>query len=212
MARSQMSSSRGFKMKSWTLRGVVLAIAVVAWGKALPASATSPADPCQSSAVVKHSVPMSIIDTGSPQVVELVPASSQTIHVCGFMAVSSGGLTFEYGSGLDCSTGTVALTGSLGTVTYSGPGTIFSVPANNGLCVTEGSALGGFSRTRGRKTDPVCCFFGSDAGYTPPGSIGSVRVYVGLVTVELRQAERRCRSVLAIRVSIPHLPRRVARR
>jgi hypothetical protein len=128
-------------MKSWTLIGAVLAIAVLAWGKALPASATTPADPCQSSGVVKHSVAVSMASTVAGST-ELIPASSQSIHVCGFLLEGGNeSFAFVYGRGVDCSVSPVPLTGMLSYAiplhVYSGPGSIFSVPANDALCVNE---------------------------------------------------------------------------
>src|ERR1700736_4693748 len=95
-----------------------------------------PADPCEPAATVtKSSVPLT--GTGG----ELIPASSQSVHICGFTvspAPEGGGFfKFVYGTGSACSVGTVPLTGfmTLGSqvtpFAYSGPGTIFSVPAGS---------------------------------------------------------------------------------
>jgi hypothetical protein len=116
-----------------------LAVAALILGsnKAFARVSNQPADPCQSSAVAKSSVPISV----PAGVTVLVPASTKTIHVCGFTAGSGGLFSFEYGSGSACGTGTTALRGDFGSnpisVTYTGPGTVFSVPANNGLCINE---------------------------------------------------------------------------
>jgi hypothetical protein len=112
-------------------------------------------DPCQSASVAKLSVP--VVAPG-----ELVPASGQTIHVCGF-ALSVGGpcgvislgsppvipqasFSFEYGSGQACDTGTTSLTGpllvSVVFAAYSGPGAIFSVPAGSALCMNQNTNCG----------------------------------------------------------------------
>jgi hypothetical protein len=121
----------------------LVAVLILASDKALAAAPSAPlSDPCQSSAVVKRSVPIS----DPAGVAELVAASSKTIHVCGFTATSGGNpFLFEYGSGTACGTGTVNLTGELtnAPVSYSGPGTIFSVPANNALCVTGNNPVTG---------------------------------------------------------------------
>src|SRR6185437_3625835 len=104
-------------------------------------------DPCQSSSVTKLSVP---IDFGSVGPHELIPASNQSIHVCGFVVSSAGGGLFRIEYGASCSAGPVtALTGGMymgSNVTpfsYSGPGTIFSVPAGNALCLDTGIAIFG---------------------------------------------------------------------
>jgi hypothetical protein len=125
-------------MKARNLLAAV-AVLILASGRAL---AAPPADPCQSAAVVKRSVAISV----AAGVGVLVPASSQTIHVCGFTATSGGNpFLFEYGSGSACGTGTVNLTGELtnAPVSYSGPGTVFSVPKDNGLCVSANNPVTG---------------------------------------------------------------------
>jgi hypothetical protein len=120
-------------MKSCSVTGALLAIALLACGIA---SATTPPDPCQSLNVVKDSVAVSINATGLGNI-QLIPASTQSIHVCGFV-IDGANYGFVYGSGTKCSTRPVRLTGTLagqGVHSYSGPGTIFSIPANNALCV-----------------------------------------------------------------------------
>jgi hypothetical protein len=112
------------------------------------AFATTPADPCQVSSVPKRSVPISVPGGAGETVTVLVPAFTQTIHVCGF-TVSAAGFFFEYGSGSACGTGRTALAGVMtpsnsGWTAYSGPCTIFSVPANNGLGVdNSGESVNG---------------------------------------------------------------------
>jgi hypothetical protein len=105
-------------------------------------------DPCQSAKAVKSSVPLA---NGSAGTIVLVPASSKSVHVCGFVVSSPGGgqFQFEYGTGSSCNVGTVALTGGMfqgsfvTPLAYSGPGTILSVPAGNALCVVTSIPLAG---------------------------------------------------------------------
>lgn len=106
------------------------------------ALATTPADPCQTSSVVKHSLAISL-STGVG-VAQLIVASSQSIHVCGY-SIDGSSFSFQYSSNSDCSTGAVQLTGVFfnsnnPSHTYSGPGTVFSIPANNSLCLNSTTA------------------------------------------------------------------------
>ena len=114
------------------------------------AASAPAADPCQSPNATKLSVPIS---TGSVGGVELIPASSRSIHVCGFAVSPPGGGIFQFAYGSPCSAGSVppltALTGGMymgsnvTPLSYSGPGTIFSVPAGNALCLVTGIPLYG---------------------------------------------------------------------
>ena len=121
-------------MKLSSLTWGVLAIVILACGKA-----SAQADPCQSSAVEKKSVLVNTMTAGEAQ---LIPASPQTIHVCGFLVDANAGFAFTYGSGVGCSVNRFLLTPFFLVVNaphaYSGPGTIFSVPADNNLCVIQG--------------------------------------------------------------------------
>jgi hypothetical protein len=124
-------------MRSWILRIITCAILVLASSKAFPANGKSPADPCQSADVAKQSVPVST--TALSGYVEIIPASSQTIHVCGFLA--DGAFGFLYGPGVNCSGGATVLGNVFSAFgsqahSYSGPGSIFTIPANNALCVS----------------------------------------------------------------------------
>ncbi len=128
-------------MKSYSVTVVVLGIVIVT---CRVISAATPADPCQSQSIIKLSVPVSIT-TSALGNIELISASSQSIHVCGFLIDCGGvGFAFVYGGGRACSTSPVPLTGTFltnnPTKAYSGPGTIFSIPANNALCVNITSA------------------------------------------------------------------------
>jgi hypothetical protein len=126
---------------------VFLLIVILSFCAVLGYAADSVPDPCQSAKAVKSSVP---IANGSGTIV-LVPASSKSVHVCGFVVSCSGGgqFQFEYGTGSLCNVGTVALTGGMfqgsfvTPLAYSGPGTIFSVPAGNALCVDTNIPLAG---------------------------------------------------------------------
>ena len=129
-------------MRSWILRVIACATLVLASGKAFPANGNSPVDPCQSVDVPKQSVPVST--TALSGNFQLIPASSQTIHVCGFLVDGSFG--FIYGSGANCSVGATLLSNVFSAFgsqahSYSGPGSVFTVPANNALCVTLSSTL-----------------------------------------------------------------------
>lgn len=111
---------------------------------------STPADPCQSMNVTKLSVPIQVGQNGG---FELVPGSRQSIHVCGFSVSPPGGGQFQFAYGSSCSAASVppltALTGQLymgsfiTPLSYSGPGTIFSVPAGNALCLVTNIPVDG---------------------------------------------------------------------
>lgn len=109
------------------------------------ATPTPVADPCQSASVAKQSVAISLL--GSTESIELIAASNQGVHVCGFL-IDGGRFLLFYGRGLNCSWNPVPLFGptvTTGKNAYSGPGTIFLVPQNNELCMStpSGSAVSG---------------------------------------------------------------------
>lgn len=106
----------------------------------------SSADPCQNPGVAKRSQAV----TAAGQQVALV--TGQAIYACHFAATFGGTsptVTFQYGTGTNCGTGTVNLTGALAPspngaellMAYSG--TLFSTSASNALCIS----LGGTSPT-----------------------------------------------------------------
>ena len=114
------------------------------------AAEAGPADPCQSMNVVKLSAPIQV--QNNP--IQIISASAKSIHVCGFVGAPQSGNFFEFEYGPSCSASSlIPLTGQMTAggsadnppLSYSGPGTIFSVPAGNALCVqTEGALqLGG---------------------------------------------------------------------
>jgi hypothetical protein len=122
------------------LKRIMFVIAILTCGVAFGAPpASTPADPCLSSSVAKKSVPIS---TSTLDEALLVPASSRTIHVCGFLV--QGGGAFVYGAlfeGSPCGSSRTDLTGFLQatggpatTFSHGGAGTIFTVPANQSLC------------------------------------------------------------------------------
>ena len=93
------------------------------------------------------SVPINISTATTTQ---LVPASGSTkIYVTsyGLLAAGTGNLTFEYGTGSNCGTGTTALTGAFnltaqaGVTQGSGLGPILVVPAGDALCVLTTAAV-----------------------------------------------------------------------
>lgn len=116
-------------------------------------------DPCQSSSVVKTSVPINITSATTTSLVAV--SGTTTVYVCGFTVTVSEVITtantiaFEYGTGATC-TGPVLLTGTFGSggvtagapvpITYGGAGqTIFKGIASNGLCaLTAIGASGSF--------------------------------------------------------------------
>jgi len=128
-------------------------IALLAYRSAFAAPAP-PADPCQSPNVAKQSVPISPAASGI--LVPLIPASSQTIHICG-LVIDGANFFFAYGgtdpaSTDNCLVNPVVLTGMFtsggasndGIHAYSGPGSIFSViPANNAFCINATSPVAG---------------------------------------------------------------------
>lgn len=115
-------------------------------------------DPCQNPSVLKTNVAINITSAATTSLVAV--SGSTAVYVCGFsfsisqVVTTANTLQFEYGTGASC-TGTHALTGLYGAggvtagipivVSQSGPGTVFTAPASNGLCaVTAIGASGSF--------------------------------------------------------------------
>jgi hypothetical protein len=122
----------------------------LAFSAAPPPAPPTPADPCQSPNVAKLSVPFQF----TPGTFELVAASSRPIYICGFVVSVSGGGEFQFAYGSSCGAAAIppltALTGQIpgisGSVipySYSGPGTIFSVPAENAFCLVGDTGVSG---------------------------------------------------------------------
>jgi len=132
-------------------RAALTLVVILTSGKALAAQPTSAppallADPCQSATVAKQSVAIPYL-VGSTANIELIPPSRQGVHICGFL-IDGGKFVLFYGGGFNCSWNPIALFGpsiTTGKNTYSGPGTIFSVPVNNALCLNTpfGAAVSG---------------------------------------------------------------------
>jgi hypothetical protein len=90
------------------------------------------------------------INVSTATTTQLVALSGSTvIYVTSFdvIAGGTGNITFEYGTGASCGTGTTALTGAYpliansGISKGSGTGTILKVPAGNALCVLTSAAV-----------------------------------------------------------------------
>jgi hypothetical protein len=118
-----------------------------------PSGAAGNSDPCAAT-TQKSSIPINISAATTTQLVAL--SGSTTISVCSFVfgARSTGGtavpsVTFEYGTGASCGTGTTALTGAFysadpPTVTPSPgyQGTLFKTAPGNALCaLTAGTTI-----------------------------------------------------------------------
>jgi hypothetical protein len=131
------------KLRWYISKRVALVLAVILGaggsqaGIAAAQTTTGPADPCRSTAVAKQSV--ATLNMGhANETIELILPSSQGVHVCGFL-IDGGQFVLYYGGGLFCSWNPVVLYGptvTTGKNSYAGPGTIFSVPANNALCLS----------------------------------------------------------------------------
>lgn len=93
------------------------------------------------------SAPISISTATTTQIVALV--SGKKIYVTSFdvIAAGTGNITFEYGTGANCGTGTTALTGAYnltaqaGIAKGNGIGPVLVVPAGNALCVLTSAAV-----------------------------------------------------------------------
>lgn len=93
------------------------------------------------------SVPISISTATTTQLVAL--AANRAIYVTSWdvLAGGAGTITFEYGTGTACATGTVVLTGPYGLTAQvsigkgSGLGPVLFVPASNALCAVTSAAV-----------------------------------------------------------------------
>lgn len=90
------------------------------------------------------------INVSTATTTQLVALSSgQVIHVTAASVISAGtgNITFVYGTGTNCGTGTTSITGAYpliansGLSIGSGLGPVFVVPAGNALCVTTSAAV-----------------------------------------------------------------------
>jgi hypothetical protein len=119
---------------------------------------SSGADLCQNPSILKSSVPINITSAATTQLVAI--SGTTSIYVCHFsftiseVITTANTLQFEYGTSTNC-TGANKLTGLYGAggVTVAAPvtvsagygGTLFTVPASNGLCaLTAIGATGSF--------------------------------------------------------------------
>lgn len=114
---------------------------------------------CSIAALVKYlntqaSTPLNnssvAINVSTATTTQLVALSGSTvIYVTSYdvIAGGTGNITFVYGTGSNCGTGTTSLTGAYpltaqaGIAKGSGIGTILKVPAGNALCVTTSAAV-----------------------------------------------------------------------
>lgn len=96
------------------------------------------------------SVASASISTAAAATIQLVPAiAGDLIYVNEYDLLSAGStnVTFEYGTGTNCGTGTVALTGALpmlaGTNIFREAGIqpVLIVPFNNALCIVNSAAV-----------------------------------------------------------------------
>jgi hypothetical protein len=90
------------------------------------------------------------INVSTATTTQLVALSGSTvIYVTSYdvIAGGTGNITFVYGTGASCGTGTTSLTGAYpltaqaGIAKGSGIGTILKVPAGNALCITTSAAV-----------------------------------------------------------------------
>lgn len=118
-------------------------------------------DPCQASGVAKSSVAVNISTAATTALVAL--SGTTIVYVCGFSLTISqvittpNTLSFVYGTGATCGTGTVTLTGLFGgggvtaappiTVTAGIGSTLFKTIAGNALCAV--TAIGGSGSFQG---------------------------------------------------------------
>jgi hypothetical protein len=123
------------------------AVQGVTGGVPVPTSSANTGGSLTSIVQAGASVAINISSTGATQ---LVPAvSGKTIYVTEWNALAAGttNITFEYGTGSNCGTGTQALTGAYaftaqtGAAPGSGLGPILIVPASNALCATLSAAV-----------------------------------------------------------------------
>ena len=100
-------------------------------------------DPCLSRGAVKSSVPFTITSATTTQLVAL--SGTKSIYVCGVVLLTNAAstLSFEYGTGATCGTGTTALTPVFpisSNVVLGYGGAVITAPSANALCAL--SAVG----------------------------------------------------------------------
>lgn len=90
---------------------------------------------------------ISVNTAATTQLVAL--SSGKTIYVCGvnFVAAGTTNVTLEYGTGVNCGTGTTAISGAYPLAAQSGVamavglGSIFRTPASQALCIVNSAAV-----------------------------------------------------------------------
>jgi len=93
------------------------------------------------------SVPINISAATTTQLVAASGSTKIYVTSYGVIAAGTGNITFEYGTGANCGTGTTALTGALnlaaqaGITQGSGLGPILVAPAGNALCAVTSAAV-----------------------------------------------------------------------
>lgn len=93
------------------------------------------------------SVPINVSTATTTQLVALSGSTAIYVTSLDVVAGGTGNITFEYGTGTACATGTTVLTGAYnltaqaGLAKGSGIGTVLKVPAGNALCVLTSAAV-----------------------------------------------------------------------
>jgi hypothetical protein len=117
--------------------------------KAVPCNAAGvlPTPVTVTGSASSSSVPINVSTATTTQLVALSGTLSIYVTSLDVIAGGTGNITFEYGTGTACATGTTALTGAYpltaqaGIAKGDGNGTILKVPAGNALCVLTSAAV-----------------------------------------------------------------------
>jgi hypothetical protein len=93
------------------------------------------------------SQPINVSTATTTQLVAISGSTSIYVTAYDVIAGGTGNITFEYGTGSNCGTGTTALTGAYpltaqaGIAKGSGVGVVLKVPSGNALCVLTSAAV-----------------------------------------------------------------------
>ena len=126
---------------------LVLSLSGLAWAQAIPPSfnaGAANADACE--AYPHNSIPLTF-SAATALTQQIALSAGKAIYICGltFVTGATSTLQLEYGTGTNCATGTVALSGvyiASSTVTLPANASIMTTPAGQALCAVTTGATG----------------------------------------------------------------------
>lgn len=120
----------------------------IATSQAYPGVMDTSGRQCANTGIIQAtaSVPINVSTATTTQLVALSAGKAIYVTALDVIAGGTGNITFEYGTGSNCGTGTTALTGPYNLTAQTGLtkgaiGPVLIVPAGNALCVLTSAAV-----------------------------------------------------------------------